>query len=136
MPGGSLIDLRPFHSNPPIEVLAANDSFVAGHVNDEGGAPDDVAADGAIDETLRRGFFTLEKEDPFMFAFYWDTLESLLDYASEKWRDFAYVPSPVIDRAQRYIKGINPPYQVRIRRPIHLAIYEKQTPDRPKRRQT
>ena len=56
---GILIDLRPFHSNPALEVITVEGIFVPGNVDDSGGAPDDIAADEAIAEMVRRGYFTL-----------------------------------------------------------------------------
>ena len=55
---GKLIDLRPVHSNPPIELMTAGSHFVPGHVIDEAGALDDMAANKAMDEVVRGATWT------------------------------------------------------------------------------
>ena len=129
-PEGLLIDLRPFHSNPELEVITADRIFVPGHVDDRGGAPDDIAADEAIAEVVRRGLFTLTKQDLFKYADYWDTLEGLLEHADERWRDFACIPPFVVEGARRCIASSGPHYQIRVRRKVHIAVYRKQAPAR------
>ena len=125
-PGGTLIDLRPFHSQPAIEIITTDGTFIPGRIDDSGGAPDDIAADEAMAEVVRRGLFTLSKRDSFEFATYWDTLDGLLEYAEERWRGDACIPPFVEASARRCVAGINEPYKIRRRREIHIAVYEKQ----------
>ena len=66
---GKLIDLRPVHSYPPIEVMSAGSHFVPGHVADEAGAADDMAADEAMVEVVRRGYFAPQMHDTFKFLY-------------------------------------------------------------------
>lgn len=120
---GLLVDLRPVHSNPALEILTAAGVTVAGHIDDAGGAPDDHAADRAIAAVVDRGCFTLTEQDAFEFANYWDTLAGVVQYADERWRDFATIPAPVVKRAQREIARARQPYRIRIRRRIHIAVY-------------
>jgi hypothetical protein len=124
-PGGTLIDLRPFHSNPAVEIITANEILQPGNINDEGGAADDEAADEALAETVRRGAFALEMQDSFQFANYWDTLQEMLDYAAEKWRDFSIIPAETIEKSWRFIADSDGPYQMRVRRKINMAVYRK-----------
>jgi hypothetical protein len=123
---GTLIDLRPVHSNPPIELMTAGSHYVPGHVIDEPGAADDRAADEAMDEVVRRGYFTPQIQDAFKFAVYWDTLEGLLAYADRKWRDKKRLPSEVLERTRRHIAGIDGRYRICIRSTVHIAVYKKQ----------
>ena len=123
---GKLIDLRPVHSNPPIELITAGSRFVPGHVMDEAGAADDMAADEAMDEVVRRGFFIPQMYETFKFAVYWDTLEGLLAYADRKWRDTKRLPPEVLERARRHIAGTSGRYRLCIRSTMHIAVYRKQ----------
>ena len=123
--GGSLIDLRPFHSRPAIESITAEGIFVPGRVDDSGSVPDDIAAEEAITEAVSRGLFTLNKKESFEFANYWDTLDGLLEHADEKWREYSCIPPFVIAGARRCVAGTDDPYKIRIRREVHIAVYKK-----------
>lgn len=127
---GILIDLRPFHSQPALEVITADGVFVPGHVDDSGGAADDIAADEAIAEVLHRGYFTLKKQDSFKFADYWNTLEGLLEHADERWRDHACIPPFVAEAARRCVAEAGSQYQIRVSREMHIAVYQKRLPAR------
>ena len=122
---GKLIDLRPVQSNPPIEVITAGSHFVPGHIVDEEEAADDMAADEAMSEVVRRGYFAPQMQDSFKFAVYWDTLEELLAYADRKWRT-TKLPPEVLERLRRYVAGIDGRYRICIRSTMHIAVYRKQ----------
>jgi len=122
---GSLLDMRPVHSNPAIEVLGGDGRFVAGHAVDNAGGADDRAANYAVEELVRRGLFALQLQKRFKFASYWDSLEGLLGYAEEKWRETKQIPPDVLERARRRIEGIDGRYRICIRSTIHLAVYQK-----------
>ena len=122
---GKLIDLRPVHSNPSIEVITAGSHFVPGHIVDEAHAADNMAADEAMVEVVRRGYFTPLMQDTFKFAVYWDTLDDLLAYADRRWRT-TKLPPEARERARRYVAGIDGRYRICIRDTMHIAVYEKQ----------
>jgi hypothetical protein len=123
--GGKLIDLRPFHSQPAVEIMTREGVFVPGRVDDSGGAGDDIAADEAVAEAVCDGLFTLSKRTSFRFANYWETLDGLLAYAEEQWRDNACIPPFVAAGARRCVAGTADAYKIRIRREVHIAVYEK-----------
>lgn len=125
--GGKLIDLRPFHSQPAVEIMTTEGIFVPGRVDDSGAVGDDIAADKAMAEAVRGGLFTLSKRTSFRFANYWETLDGLLAYAEEEWRDIACIPPFVAAGARRCVAGTADPYKIRIRRKVHIAVYEKQS---------
>ena len=131
--GATLVDLRPVHSNPVVEVLGAGEVAAPGRIVDEGGAADDAAANRALAEMVRRRYFSPRKQDFFHFNYYWETLEDLLAYADERWRDCAYVPSGVARRARRAVAAAGGERcRIRIRRKIRLAVYRRRPP--PQRR--
>ena len=122
---GVLIDLRPFHSQPALEIFTTEGIFIPGRVDDSGGAADDIAADNAMAAVAGEGLFTLSKRASFHFANYWDTLEGLLAYADERWRDHACIPPFVQAGARRCVAATGGPYKIRIRRRVHIAVYDK-----------
>jgi hypothetical protein len=122
---GILIDLRPFHSQPAIEIVTRDGTFIPGHVDDSGGAGDDIAADEAIAEVVRGRLFALRKRTSFNFADYWDTLDGLLEHAEETWRGNACIPPFVAASARRCVAGTNDPYIIRIRKEMQIAVYYK-----------
>ena len=122
---GKLIDLRPVQSNPSIEVITTSSHFVPGHIVDEADAADDMAADEAMIEVVRRGYFAPQMQDTFKFAVYWDTLEDLLAYADRKWSTIK-LPPETRERARRCVAGIDGRYRICIRDTMHIAVYGKQ----------
>jgi hypothetical protein len=123
---GIMIDLRPYHTKPALEIITAEDTFVPGYIDDSGGVADDIASDNAIAEVVRQGRFVRVLQDSFKFANYWDTLDGLLEYADDRWRGFACVPPFVVEAARLCIASAPSNYQVRIRRTMHIAVYKKQ----------
>ena len=79
-PDGILVDLRPIHSNPALEILVGEEQYMPGHLLDEDGEPDDIASHEAVAEVVRRGYFALEKKENFKYADYWESLDEMLDY--------------------------------------------------------
>ena len=127
-PGGILVDLRPVHSNPALEILVGEAAYVSGRIQDADGEPDDIAAHEAMAEVVRRGCFALEKQETFEYGDYWESLEGMLAYAADRWRDFVFIPPAVIQSARRTIDGQISPYRIRIRRTMHIAVYCKREP--------
>ncbi|MFN2143437.1 MAG: hypothetical protein ACK2U5_23355 [Candidatus Promineifilaceae bacterium] len=123
---GIMIDLRPYHTNPALEIITANGTFVPGYIDDSGSVADDIASDNAIAEMVRQGRFARVSHDSFRFANYWDTLDGLLAYADERWRDFACIPPFVVEAARLCVASAGSHYQVRVPRAIHIAVYKKQ----------
>lgn len=123
---GILIDLRPLHANRKIELLTASSRFVPGHVIDLTGTADDAACAKAIEQVVRRGYFTPQRQDTFEFAVYWDTIDGFSAYAEEKWVEKRRLPLEVLQRAQQHIASTEGPYRIRIRYTMHLAVHRKQ----------
>jgi hypothetical protein len=123
--GGSLIDLRPFYSQPAIEIITTDGIYVPGHVDDTGGATADITADEAITEVIRSGLFTLRKRASFNISDFWDTLDGLLEHAEEKWGENACIPPFVVAAARRCTVEKEGPYKIRIGKEMHIAVYTK-----------
>jgi hypothetical protein len=126
VPEGNLIDLRPVHSNPPLELFTAGSRHVLGHVIDEMGRLDDIAAIEAMAEVVRRGYFTAQMQEMFKFAVYWDTLDGLVAYAKRKWRNKKHLPQEDLERVRQHISATDGRYRLCIPSTMHLAVYRKQ----------
>ena len=125
-PGGYLIDLRPYSSNPAIELVVEDgQTIVPGHINDESGVPLDVAADEAIAEVVRRGLFRLDQEAAFKFNYYWPALEDMVEYVSVRWADFAFIPAFVLEEARQIVAELDGRYRVRVSNNMYGRAYQK-----------
>ncbi len=89
VPGGILIDIRPLADHWFAEVVSARGFKETGHVDD---LPEqvngDVAANEAMREAERRGWFKREQEEFFPFFYSWDTPSEMEEFVAEEWSDF------------------------------------------------
>jgi hypothetical protein len=123
---GTLLDLRPLHDNRAVELLTTGSRFVPGYVADLTGAADDAACAKAIDEVTGSGHFSLQMQDTFEFAIYWNDLTEFSTFAEEKWFAKRRLSPEVLEHAQRHVAESGSPYRIRIRYNMHLAVYRKE----------
>ena len=94
-PGGMLVDLRPLTENFPVEISTARRSEGAGRLTDlPQGREDDEAANHAIDEAARRGWFTRVSEEKFPLFYYWDTPAEMQAFLEDEWDGFVSMDEP------------------------------------------
>jgi hypothetical protein len=122
---GVLIDLRPLVSNPAIEIVTPNQTYLPGHINDQAGKVDDDAADSAVSEIVRRGHFVLETRQSFQFNLYFNTFEEMFVFVGEKWAQFAHIPTAVIEQSRQTVSGLKEPYKVRVSEEMQMGMYSK-----------
>ena len=125
-PQGSLIDLRPIHENPSLEVVTPAGRHVAGHVVDETGGVNDRAADEAMAGVVHLGHYIPKMRDSYEFASYWDTMPGLLAHAREKWPGKLRLQPHLLDRARHYIDESDGCSRLCLTNTIQLAVYQKQ----------
>ena len=125
-PEGNLIDLRPVHSNPPLELITNGSRHVLGHVIDEKGMLDDRASNDAMAEVVQRGYFVPQMQETFSFAVYWDTLDGMLAYSDKKWRNNKHLPPEILEQTRRHISNTDGRYRLCIPSTLHLAVYRRQ----------
>ena len=86
---GVLIDIRPLSDRWHVEVVSARGSQRTGRVDD---LPEqvngDIAANEAMREVERRGWFRREHEALFPFFYSWDTPSEMEEFIAEDWSDF------------------------------------------------
>lgn len=122
---GTLVDLRPVASDPPLEIVTADRAQSAGNLCHDADRPDDLAADAAIQAVVDDTLFTPLRTEAFGLAAYWDSLEHLLEYAVENWSDPDKLSDELIGRAMELEGRAGSSYRVRIRSQMHLAQYRK-----------
>jgi hypothetical protein len=124
-PRGWLLDVRPVSANAPLEVVAGNQVWLAGRVDESGGLPDDHAANESLRTMVREGWFVREREERFDYAWYWDTLDELHTHIAEKWSNSVQLPAAVGAQAARLIAAGGAGTRVRLRLTVAMARYRK-----------
>lgn len=93
-------------------------------------AADDAAADRAIGDAVKRGWFLFRRRAQFNFDFYWDSVHEMATFMADSVRMKNVVP-PVADleKAVRGLAARAPGRtRVRCRRATMLAVYHKASP--------
>src|SRR5258707_450223 len=89
VPNGILIDLRPLADNWRVEVVSLREVKRTGRVED---LPEqtngDLAANEAMKEVEKRGWFKREQDELFPFIYSWDTPSEMEEFVKEDWADF------------------------------------------------
>ena len=89
VPGGILIDLRPLADNWRVEVASLREIKRTGHVEDLPTQTDgDLAANEAMAEVEKRGWFKREQDELFPFFYSWDTPSEMEEFVDNDWQDF------------------------------------------------
>jgi hypothetical protein len=116
-PNGLMLDVRCYAQQWPIEALVDGQWLEAGVVDDSSYAPDDLAADAALAQIEREGWFVRERAEEFEIYCYWDTLDAMQHEVNEVWTP-ACVPDDVMARARALAREDDA--QVRVR--LHMVI--------------
>jgi hypothetical protein len=87
-PSGRIIDLRPAHVVPDVEIRFVDGSIqhVGGLVVDDERRRRHLAADLAVSTVVQRGTFTVNAEQEFPFYRYASSAEELREYIATKWQ--------------------------------------------------
>lgn len=123
--GGRLLDLRPLASGWPVEIVSQDAEMLAGRLDDKKRIGEDTASNNAVSEAVQRGWFKKESEDIFEYAYYWDTVEEMIEYVGADWWNSAIVPENVMAEAHRLVHLAGGQAEIRIRRSMVLASYRK-----------
>jgi hypothetical protein len=104
-PGGVLIDLRPIRAPRQLEVIRDGGSLVVGDFDVlEGDDPDDEAANAAVRRVVQEGLLNRERDGSFKFAFYWDSVDEMIEYGEARWSSVSLSPA-VQKRARRLMNN-------------------------------
>ena len=86
---GILIDLRPLGDKWRVEVFSARETRQTGTMTDlPAGLEDDKAANQAMREGERRGWFLREKEELFPIHYIWDSASEMEEWIDTEWEGF------------------------------------------------
>lgn len=128
VPGGILIDIRPFADRWPVEVTSMAGFQETGRADDfPEPVNDDRASNDAMKEAEARGWFKREQEESFPFFYSWDTPSEMEEFIAEDWSDFIDL-SEDAKKATRAAWAIgNADSRVRIRVKILITRWKKIT---------
>ncbi len=118
MPGGLLLDLRPFSASWPVEVVAGEQVMRAGALDDSLALTEDMAANRAMEQVVDEGWYACERTGSFTCDWYWDTLDELKAHVEERWSPIV-LPDSVYAQGQRFaarVEGVS----ARVR--VHMVI--------------
>lgn len=123
---GVLIDLRPVLDQWPLEVVSAGKHLEAGRVMDLAEPlTDDQAANQAVEEIAKRGWFVREGEVVFPFFYYWDTPNEMQEYISETWYDVIHIDNALWNDLRSLWARSNADARVRIRLKMLISRWKK-----------
>ncbi len=125
IPHGSMIDVRPLCIDVPLEIVFGEVGESAGMLDLSPDIKRDVDSGRAIEMILADGIFKEEKLEFFDFAYYWNTLEDILEDLDENWKDEIVIPEAVLGRAQALFEKQRSKPKIRIRVRMKLGLYEK-----------
>lgn len=130
-PDGILIDLRPLADNWRVEVASLREVKRTGRVSDlPGQTIGDGAANEAIQEVERRGWFKREQEELFPFIYSWDTPSEMEEFVNEDWKDFIALDEDTKRTTRSTWAVADADSRVRIRMEVWIAESRKQNEER------
>ena len=121
---GHLIDLRPLVGDSFIEVVNKEGVHFVGLVDETRDQPDTLAANAALAQAVRDGWFAPERKENFRFATYWDSVADLHAHATERWT-YSRLPEVVMAAAERLMVESEAGVKIRIRYDMLMARYRK-----------
>ncbi|MBI3739959.1 MAG: hypothetical protein HY258_13005 [Chloroflexi bacterium] len=125
-PNGILIDLRPMLDRWPLEVVSAGKHEEAGRVTDLAEPlSDDQAANQAVAEIAKRGWFVRQREEVFPFLYYWDTPKEMQEYLDEEWYDVINIDDGLWNDLRSLWARSNADAQVSIRLKMLITRWDK-----------
>jgi len=126
VPEGVLIDLRPMAGRWPVEVTSDRSRHPIGWLQDlPNELADSKAANIAIKEAARRGWFVRESKQSFRFSYYWDTPEEMREFIREEWSGFTELEENAFSTTQNAWADAGTDRRVRVQLRMHLARWRK-----------
>jgi hypothetical protein len=123
--GGILVDLRPYASGWPLEVISHGDVLLSLILDDSLRSQDDIESNRAISSSIEHGWFKKQSEQFFDYAYYWDRLEDMSEYMQREWWNLAVIPEGFFKNVQRVFSSTSGSSELRIRRSMLVATYCK-----------
>lgn len=125
-PNGALLDLRPLEDSWSVETVSSAGWQAAGRLSDmPQGVADDAAANQAMREVQKRGWFIQKTVEEFPFFYYWDTPSEMKQFMETEWEDFEKLDEDVYRKASALWASSNADARVRVRVKMLSAVWEK-----------
>jgi hypothetical protein len=126
VPGGTLIDLRPYLLEAPLELVRKDGSFeTAGMVDASLGSKHDQAAETAVNTLLGEGLIKMVSSEYFHTFSYWNSLKAMLADLNDAYKEDYILPEAVLKQAVILYKKIRPRPRLRFRVRSKLVVYKK-----------
>ena len=126
VPRGLLIDLRPLLGAWPVEIAWENEYREVGKLTDLPEAlSDDAAANHAMEEAVRRNWFTLEAGERFSLFYSWDTANDMERFLHEEWDGFVELDEEMGRAAKSAWAIANADARVRVRASMLINRWKK-----------
>jgi hypothetical protein len=122
---GTLIDLRPYCVEGPLEIITSSGCEAAGLVDMSLSHDHDIAADNAIQTVLQEEVFKEMKKEFFDFAFYWESVDDMKADMDDRWKEDVILADEVLQQAHLLFDRTFEPARVRLRMQMKLTNFEK-----------
>ena len=127
MPGGTLLDLRPLADSWPVEIVESDNHHQTGHLTDlPTGLGDDQAANLAVEEAARCGWFKRGSNLTFPLYAYWDDPDEMIAYVTDRWTDFVRLDDDVQKTTQAAWAAAGADKRLRLKLNMLLTSWQKQ----------
>lgn len=124
--GGTLLDLRPFAGEYPLDILTRDGAIPVGKNDTTCRAEDDAAADAAVRHVAREGLFAARSRVEFDIEIVWDTVDDLERWVSTRTSTRVTPSYEQLEHAYRRAAArsqVRP--RLRTTRRLLLAAYER-----------
>jgi hypothetical protein len=124
---GTLLDLRPLGNRWPVEIVLGDSILETGRLIDmPAGLSDDQAANHAVQEATRRGWFKRNSEAIFTLYEYWDNPDEMIAYITERWVDFLQIGTDVQKATRDAWAVAGNGRRIRVKLNMLLSSWQKQ----------
>jgi hypothetical protein len=124
VPGGILLDIRPYLPFRPLELVMGPEVKTLGRLDEADFDPGDPAADEAVAEAMRRGLFRLQETGWFYYSSYWDSIADLREYLRD-WFDVARLPRRLAGAARSALRLAGPASRLRLQTYVVVNVMGK-----------
>lgn len=125
VPRGTIIDLRPYTLENPIEILSKDRIESAGIADLSLNRALDLSADHAFEIAVKDGKLTVTRSEMFDVAYYWKSVDEMFAEFEDKWKDDIRVPGGVKAKAFELFNQHQGKARLRLQMPMKLVVYNK-----------
>jgi hypothetical protein len=125
VPGGILVDMRPYGLKVPLEIVQDGVSECIGMADTSAGQPYDLAVDQTLVNGIANDMFKRKSSEFFPSAFYWDAYQDFLEDLHGNWFSDLKVPARALRKVSMLFKKCHGS-RLRVQFRIKLEVYEKQ----------